>query len=165
MKSRKAIFLLVVSIFSVSEMNCSFFKSKVIENIKVKEIKSVQLSTIPIPLISSKTGFNFTLGVMNENPFDIVLKKTEYEVYINNTKIGNGVSEKEQVLSKNSMNNLTLGFSFNAGEVMINGISLVEILSSNQPLEFKLIGDLTTLSESKEFRVPFTIIDLKKIIQ
>jgi len=165
MKKYKPINILLILIFALLEINCSYFKSKVIDNIKVKEIKSVKLSKIPIPFISSKTEFTFILGILNDNPFDIVLKKTDYDVYINNTKIGNGVSKKEQVLIKNRINGLSLGFSFDAGEILINGISLIEVLSSNEQLEFKLVGNLTTISESKEYIVPFKIVDLRKIIQ
>ena len=146
-------FLLILILFSVSISGCSIFSALSGKRPEVTGIKNVKLSRISF----SGVDVLVTLEVSNDNNYSAQVLNSTYNIYLNNSFLAKGMTEKAQTIKSNGLSYLDLPLRIEYSDLPSGVAEIVKSVINGQLLHYRVDGDVKVELDGISVTIPVNV--------
>ncbi len=146
-------YLFILLLFPVCFSSCSIFSALSGNRPEITGIKKVKLSSISF----SGVDVLVTLEVNNDNNYSAQVLNSTYNIYLNNSFLAKGTTEKAQTINSNGVSYLDLPLSINYSDLPSGIAELVKSIINGQLIKYKVDGDVKVELDGVSVSIPVNV--------
>ena len=146
-------FLLILILFSVSISGCSIFSALSGNRPEITGINKVKLSGISF----SGVDVLVTLEVSNDNNYSAQVLNSTYNIYLNNSFLAKGMTEKAQTIKSNGLSYLDLPLRIEYSDLPSGVAEIVKSVINGQLIHYRVDGDVKVELDGISVTIPVNV--------
>jgi len=140
-------------IFTVFLTGCSLFYSVFFEDPEVIGYKNISVSKVGI----TGASLNITVLVRNNNNIDADILECNYELFVNDTYIGKGLTKKKQILHAEKVSEIVMPLDIRTSDLFGGALSLFMEVIKGKHLLYRIEGEVLGKAKGIEIRLPVSV--------
>jgi len=140
-------------LFSVSISGCSIFSALSGNRPEITGINKVKLSGISF----SGVDVLVTLEVNNDNNYSAQVLNSTYNIYLNNSFLAMGTTEKAQTINSNGLSYLDLPLRIEYSDLPSNVAEIVKSVINGQLIKYWVDGDVKVELDGISVTIPVNV--------
>jgi len=146
-------YLFILLLFPVCFTSCSIFSALFGNRPEITGIKNVKLSGISF----SGVDVLVTLEVNNDNNYSAQVLNSTYNIYLNNSFLANGMTEKAQTIHSNGISYLDLPLRINYSDLPSGVAEIVKSVINGQLIHYRVDGDVKVELDGVSVTIPVNV--------
>lgn len=149
----KKIFLHTLLFLMIYISGCTLFYSAFFEEPEVIGYKNLRISKIGL----SGADFTITVLVKNKNSIDANILECSYELFVNETYIGKGISKEKQKLYAKDTSEIIMPLTVKTSDLLPASFSMFKDIIRGEELLYRIEGEVLGEAKGVEIEIPVSI--------
>jgi len=149
----KIIIKFLLFTFMIYMTGCSLFYSTFFEEPEVIGYKNLKVSKIGL----SGADLTITVLVKNDNSIDADILECNYELFVNDTFIGKGISKEKQKLFAKDTSEIVMPITVKTSDLLPGSLAIFKDIIKGEKLMYRVEGEVLAEAKGVKLEVPIDI--------